>query len=126
MIKCKLCGKDFEIRKQGITRIYCYNCSPVYSKSDKKSLIIRQEAFRKALRNFGITYLGGRCKKCGYNRCSSALAFHHIDPKEKEFNFSDGSLSFSKYVKELDKCILLCANCHAEEHWGVDENNIPE
>lgn len=62
---------------------------------------------------------GGKCEKCGYSHNISALDFHHINPEEKEFEidirkFSNASLSLLN--KELDKCILLCANCHREVH----------
>ena len=57
------------------------------------------------------------CSKCGYNKCVGALCFHHTDPKNKEFMISkatNASISKEKFEVELDKCILLCANCHAE------------
>lgn len=62
---------------------------------------------------------GGRCKCCGYNKNLSALEFHHRNANEKEFQidiraFSNHSLE--KLEKELEKCELLCANCHREYH----------
>ena len=64
-----------------------------------------------------IELLGGSCQHCGYDKCSSALEFHHIDPTTKDVNFGNmRRWSFSKIKKELDNCILLCANCHREEH----------
>lgn len=62
---------------------------------------------------------GGKCEKCGYNHNIAALDFHHLNPKEKEFaidlrKFSN--MSLEKLQKELDKCILVCANCHRELH----------
>ena len=64
-----------------------------------------------------IELLGGCCQHCGYDKCSSALEFHHIDPTTKDVNFGNmRRWSFSKIKKELDNCILLCANCHREEH----------
>src|ERR1039458_2942193 len=66
-----------------------------------------------------VFYKGGKCEKCGYSKSLSALCFHHKNPNEKEFQFSKNeSISKSKedIKKELDKCMLLCANCHAEEH----------
>lgn len=61
---------------------------------------------------------GGCCVRCGYSKCLTALDFHHINPDEKEFNISriirikDQSIVY----KELGKCVILCANCHREEH----------
>jgi len=49
-----------------------------------------------------------------------ALEFHHLDPKEKEIKISDNTThTWEKLVKELDKCVLLCSNCHVEVHAGI-------
>ena len=64
-----------------------------------------------------IELKGGKCSICGYNKCIEALDFHHIDPEEKEMNMSRGkSKAWNIVLKELDKCILLCSNCHRELH----------
>ncbi len=63
--------------------------------------------------------LGGMCQHCGYNKNLSALHFHHLEAEHKEFPLGLRSLSNKRedsLRKELKKCILLCANCHAEEH----------
>ncbi len=70
-----------------------------------------------------LEYKGGRCVICGYCACPAALEFHHVDPETKEFGAASirGMLDggFTERVKaELDKCILLCANCHREVHAG--------
>ena len=67
-----------------------------------------------------MNYKGGQCRVCGYNRCMSALSFHHLDPNEKDFGIAQAcALSWEKVKRELDKCVLLCGNCHAEVHEGV-------
>lgn len=64
-----------------------------------------------------VDYKGGSCCVCGYNKSNAALQFHHLDPNEKEFQLTKSvTLSFDKAKIELDKCILVCANCHAEIH----------
>lgn len=63
-----------------------------------------------------IEYKGGKCELCGYNKNISALDFHHIDPTTKRFTLSDTRHSWEETRKELDKCILVCANCHRELH----------
>ena len=63
-----------------------------------------------------IEYKGGKCECCGYNRNIAALEFHHLDTSEKDFGISDTHHSWDDTVKELDKCILVCANCHREIH----------
>lgn len=64
-----------------------------------------------------IEYKGGKCKECGYNKCYGALHFHHRNPGEKEFGWAQLKCrSWQSIKKELDKCDLLCANCHSEKH----------
>ena len=65
-----------------------------------------------------VEYKGGKCERCGYNKCITALEFHHLDPNEKEFGVGNFEvLSFDKCKKEVDKCILVCSNCHREIHY---------
>ena len=66
-----------------------------------------------------IDYKGGKCEKCGYNKCVEALEFHHLDPNEKDFGISNNSYSFERMKKEVDKCILVCSNCHREMHYNL-------
>lgn len=75
---------------------------------------------RKKLREVAIQYKGGKCVFCGYGKCIDALEFHHLDPKEKDFGISKNGMtrSWEKTKKEVDKCILICANCHRELHAG--------
>jgi transposase-like protein len=63
---------------------------------------------------------GGRCSICGYSRCQRALQFHHLDPRTKEFHLGHGghARALSRSRGEAKKCILLCANCHAEVEAG--------
>ena len=60
---------------------------------------------------------------CGYNKCQRALSFHHLNPKEKDFDLSSRGLtrSWERIKKEIDKCVLLCANCHMGIHDGVTQ-----
>lgn len=72
---------------------------------------------RKKLKDMSIEYKGGCCNSCGYNKCTSALEFHHTDPEKKDFALSNGkTISWEKMKNELDKCVMLCSNCHREEH----------
>ncbi|MFC2156233.1 hypothetical protein ACFLT9_00210 [Acidobacteriota bacterium] len=73
---------------------------------------------RKKVRQMAIEYKGGKCQICGYSRCSEALEFHHLDTSEKDFGISDKGYtrSWSRIKEEIEKCILLCANCHREVH----------
>lgn len=63
---------------------------------------------------------GAKCEKCGYNKNISALEFHHLDPNLKEYQIDSrrfSNTSIDKLEQELNKCILLCANCHRELHY---------
>jgi hypothetical protein len=71
----------------------------------------------KANKLKAVEYKGGRCQRCGYSKCLSALEFHHIDGDTKEDILSVlARRTFDKMKPELDKCILLCVNCHREIH----------
>jgi len=63
-----------------------------------------------------VKYKGGKCEKCGYNKCIYALEFHHLYPNDKDFTISGKSWSFERLKKEVDKCIMVCSNCHTEIH----------
>lgn len=72
---------------------------------------------------------GGKCEECGYDKNLSALEFHHLNPEEKEFQIDErhfANRSLEVLQKELDKCILLCSNCHRElHHPQCNMDNIP-
>ena len=90
-------------------------------KDRREYLIKAVGARRRRLRKMGIAELGGKCVFCGYSRDNHALDFHHVDESTKEFGLSERGLtrSWKKIVIELNKCILVCANCHREIHSGL-------
>lgn len=92
--------------------------------SDKCSNKYYVDKRRKAVKQKAVEYKGGKCEICGYNKCSDALHFHHSDPTEKDFAISKNghSRSWERVRNEIDKCILICANCHAEEHAKINLN----
>lgn len=73
---------------------------------------------RKKLKKDLVEYKGGKCERCGYSKCVSALDFHHKDPSQKDFALSrNGHTRSWKLLKEeADKCELVCSNCHREIH----------
>lgn len=85
----------------------CKECRKTYTSSRRIDLKLK-----------AIEYKGGKCLRCGYSDTSfvAVFDFHHLDPKQKDFSISNSSKSWEKISKELDKCILLCANCHRIEH----------
>jgi predicted HNH restriction endonuclease len=78
---------------------------------------------RLKVRQMAIDYKGGKCEICGYNKCVQALDFHHLDKSQKSFGISAKGYtrSWKTVQAELDKCILLCANCHREVHIGITQ-----
>jgi 5-methylcytosine-specific restriction endonuclease McrA len=87
------------------------NCCP----EDEEKWLIKKEL---------IDYKGGCCFICGYNKSYRSLHFHHLNPKEKDFTLGSkwGKLGFNDEIKkELDKCILVCANCHREVHYELKQ-----
>lgn len=118
MLECKKCsveltedntykrsGRDTEF-PVGYYRFCktCYNNNRVANIRDNK---LKQ-----------VEYMGGRCQKCGYDKCMDALEFHHLDPavKEEQPSRLKQVTDEARWKKELDKCILLCSNCHRETH----------
>ena len=90
--------------------------------SDRREYLIKAvQDRRKRVRVKALQYKGAKCHLCGYERCHEALEFHHLDPDGKDFGISDKGYtrSWDKIRKELDKCILICANCHREIHAGL-------
>ncbi len=126
--KCKLDKTESEFnihksKKDGLQH-YCRDCNnkmrrenytkdPVYYKSyNNKRKISNRE-------NFEVLKNDMKCEKCGESHIS-CLDFHHIDPKTKKYSIS--RLSFSSYSlktikEEIEKCIVLCSNCHRKEHY---------
>jgi 5-methylcytosine-specific restriction endonuclease McrA len=109
--ECKVHGvTDFARYKKKNKESFYHKC--------KKCSSLHVQRRRDKLKILSVEYLGGKCSICGYNKCLAALEFHHLDPSQKDFGISHAGAtrSFEKIKKELDKCVLLCANCHREVH----------
>ncbi len=96
--------------------------------ADKRKYADRREALikavakrRKKIKAMAVEYKGGKCIGCGYNRYQGALELHHVNPSEKGFAIGHKGYtrSWAKVKAELDKCVLLCANCHREVAAGI-------
>lgn len=105
-----------------------WHCNAGY----RKKWLVGQQQRRKAFTRRLKLDSGGKCSKCGYDRCLAALQFHHKDKGTKLRVKKDGinwlgvtALASTKNRKtaiaEAKKCVLLCANCHAEEHYGNEQ-----
>lgn len=124
--KCKKCGleKDesefyFSYQKSKIDSSkkwkyfdsICKKCRAEYSDERRRSIKIK-----------AIEYLGGKCANCGIEDDPCIYDFHHIDPTAKEIAFgARGGKSFESLKCELDKCVLLCSNCHRKRHFKLPQ-----
>lgn len=76
---------------------------------------------RRKVKRTLVAEAGGCCRLCGYDRYLGALQFHHLEPSEKRIglSYAGTALALSTLRAEAAKCVLLCANCHAEVEGGV-------
>jgi transposase len=83
---------------------------------------------RRLIKRMLVEEAGGGCALCGYARCVAALEFHHVAPTDKRFSLSHRGVtrSIERARAEASKCVLLCANCHAEVEAGVAELTAPD
>lgn len=78
---------------------------------------------RRVVKRTLVEEAGGKCVICDYSRCQRALQFHHLDPATKKFHLGHAGhcRSLARSRAEARKCVLLCANCHAEVEAGIVE-----
>lgn len=114
---------DIQCDKHGLTSHYTDLKGRVKCRACRNEAVDKR---RKILKLKSIEYKGGACSKCNYSKCIEALEFHHTDPTQKDFSIShDGHTRSWDIIKiELDKCILVCSNCHREIHFK--ERNKPQ
>lgn len=92
--------------------------------ADRREELIKAVAKRRRkIKSMAIEYKGGVCQLCGYSKYQGALDLHHIDSSRKDFGIADKGYtrSWEKVKAELDKCILVCANCHREIEAGITQ-----
>ena len=110
---CRECGIS---GKENFYNNARYNCKSCWNKRTIKSQQDNVKEIKDAY--------GGKCTICGYNKCYGALDFHHVDPQTKDFTIAKHrGKSLSELKDELDKCILVCRNCHAEIHLDIFKEN---
>ena len=107
--KCRQCGETDPTKFYGHKRRICGLCQNAYN--------IKQGREKRLQ---AVKELGGKCWACGFDRYSCALDLHHRDAKAKDPNFrSMRGWSWKRIAAELEKCLLLCKNCHAATHNGL-------
>lgn len=115
-----------KLREQGksyneiVKEVGCSKSTVSYYSSSvqKERMIARQKIYRKRIKDELVEMFGGKCKCCGFNQFNSALDFHHIEPKGKDFQVSSKTISLERCIEEAKKCILVCSNCHRGIHSG--------
>ena len=101
----------------------CTEClRPHKAKSRKKCNTCSVKNSRGKIKILAVAHMGGKCQRCGYSKSLRALQFHHLNPKEKDFHIT-GRVhhSWAQVQQELKKCVMLCANCHFEEHEKLEK-----
>lgn len=116
-------GKDVELecRRHGTTRFVLLNSNTRLRCAKCQSEAVTRR--RRKVKEILVAEAGGACVCCGYSRHAVALQFHHIDPSAKSFGLGVRGItrSIARLREEASKCVLLCANCHAEVEAGVAE-----
>lgn len=101
--------------------------------AEKRKYADRREELKKAvakrrrkIKMMAIAYKGNKCQICGYAKYQGALDLHHRSQKTKSFGIADKGYtrSWGRVKEELDKCVLVCANCHRELEAGITQ--LPE
>lgn len=107
----------FECRRHGRTEFVLEGSGYYRCKRCRGDAVARR---RRVIKQTLVEEAGGACVVCGYSRWLGALQFHHVDPGSKEFHLAQRghSRSISRSRAEIRKCVLLCANCHAEVEGG--------
>lgn len=114
VLKCRCCGNNIplNIRKSGI--VFCSDACR------KRQIIINRKKYNKKVSNLFLKHKESiGCKVCGYNKCGAALDYHHKDPSIKERRVTAKMWYSNSDIikKEIEKCTLLCSNCHDELHY---------
>lgn len=111
---CPICGKAFRPKNASANqRTCCYDCMPDGVQLTRGAFLAKIKQQR-----------GGKCIRCGYDKCLKALEFHHVDPNKKDFTISNDHFKLIDAVEESKKCILICSNCHKELHdnmWSIED-----
>jgi len=125
ILKLRSLGKTYN---EIVKILGCSKASVSYHSSStvRENFKLYRRKNRKKQRDDIKISFGGKCVMCGYDKCLSALDFHHPDPSKKDDNVGRLLSEKGKLVayKEAKKCKLVCRNCHAELHYGFDNISV--
>ena len=115
LTSCIICENSL----RGNQRKYCSNKCKAKGHYNSRNTYIRQTTKAIERRLHFIKSKGGCCEVCGYDKNMAALEFHHVVENTKNFNLDSramGNRSMESLKEEVEKCSLLCSNCHREHH----------
>src|SRR5689334_14616186 len=121
MMRCIICSSVL----QGRRRIFCSFRCKIKGQSNANYANQKKRGLHR--KNQLLLEKGGKCQRCGYDRCLRALTFHHRDPSTKAFPLDlrhCSNRNIELLALEAAKCDLLCANCHAEVEEEIYQQNI--
>jgi len=105
MCQCKYCQREFNQKaKKGCN--VCGSCDTTKRRWESRIELIGM--------------MGGKCTRCGFSGNPASLQFHHVNPADKKYALYSKNLLRADRYDEAKKCILLCANCHIDEHTNKD------
>lgn len=127
--RCKVCGCALthescrNIGLKGKQPCLCRKCESVRSMFyQRRRQALRGTSLKQDNKRKAVEYKGRRCSVCGLvHLCDAVYEFHHLDPTNKKVSKAGnvvGSQCWAKLKAELDKCVILCANCHRVLHYG--------
>lgn len=128
--------KDCCCRHCGVTKPACFEygrrtlCKKCKNSASGNSFFATRSQRRSMIKYAAVQAKGGCCQICGYRKNLAALQFHHLDPNDKHGGLTNlfrecahGKKHAATLAAELNRCVLLCANCHAEHHHP--DTNMP-
>jgi len=90
-----------------------------------KDTDLRRKKVNAERKDYFLKLLGGKCNHCGGIFPKECYDFHHVDPSKKDFHFNSmNNHSMERLQEEINKCILLCSNCHRIEHANLRRKRV--
>lgn len=110
-----------ELIEKGSVVKTCPDCGDKHDQKCQRCFRCYFRSRKKQVREKVDQIVGTECWLCGYNRCRRNLCFHHVDPGTKDFGLTTRELmlKWDRVFAEMQKCVLVCGNCHGEIHEGL-------
>lgn len=113
-MNCTICGSELTGKQTKFCSLKCKNVDS----NKKHQNYVAQQARARERKLQAIELKGGSCSSCGYCTNLAALVFHHEEGKDFPLDSRKFSnCSWERLLRELEKCTLLCHNCHMELHY---------